>query len=288
MAVKVRAWVGCCLVLFGLVACGGISRVDHSGSANAAAGASFGGAGSGGQSGDESAGASAGRAAAGGSLGDLAACQPFKDQVPQPITVEIYNATKSWIFLGSKTPACGSAPLFGVRVYIDDVAPDQPEPVGCRATCQNHLDGIASDSCGGACPPSNIVVLGPGEAFVSEWSGLVDLDQFMPNECDALPGNPFGVGCRVGTRESPGTYLFHVEAGTDAVCGDGATACPDCVPDPRGGCTVAGATVIGNTFYGSVTVDLDERDGLTGPSGAPAAGAANLTRTVEIDVGNAQ
>ena len=283
-----RALAGCSLLLGG---CGGISRVDHSHS-ESAAGSSFGGAGSGGQSDAELAGGgSAGRAAAGGSLGDLPACVPFKDQPPEPVTVQIRNDTTSWIFLGPRTAACGNVPLFGVTtklVFASQVlAVDQYEPATCRVACQGYFDGDGSDSCRGACAPQDVVRLGPGETVVSEWSGLADLDQYMPSECDAVSGSKYGVGCKVATREPAGGYAFHVDAGTSAVCADGSTGCTECVPDTRGGCRISGAIVTEYTLNGDAYFDLDARDGLTGPAGADNAGGVPV-RTIEVVVSDAQ
>ena len=206
--------------------------------------------------------------------------------------VRVVNETTSWIFLGSPTPVCGTSPLFGVRgsVVVESqvLVLDRYEPAACRVPCHGYFGGDGSDTCGGACPPSSVVRLGPGESVVTEWSGLYDSDQWMPSECDAVSGSEWGVGCNVATRNSPGTYEFLVEAGAAVACNGGSAGCGDCLPNPGGGCTISGATIMGRMFDGYTQVDLDERDGLTGSAGADDAGTASPTRTVEVVVNDAQ
>jgi hypothetical protein len=260
------------LGLLGLGACGGVSRVDHPGLGNEAAGSSSGGANSAGRGGDEVAGtaaggsSAAGASAAGASAAGASACSRFSDEAPQSVTVTLHNDTLVPVYIGPRMQTCGATPLYEVRDASNTVVSERGP---CGNPCQGWLDGNPIGGCPAICLLPSVTKLAPGETIVSQWSGLSVLDTQLPKACNAsqLAGQG-DVNCSVDKRIEPGFYDFLSTAGSDFTCSGIPDGCGACVPAATGGCIVNGATVAGSEISAAAqSVHLDASYGISGSSG---------------------
>lgn len=269
-----RSKFGCWVALVFVCACGGVSRVDHPGLGNEAAGNGSGGQASAGRSGDEQAGsASGGRNAAGASPGGASGvsnCAQFKDDSRWSTSVVIVNDTLAPIYIGPRMQTCGAQPLYEVRDASNTVLAG-PDP--CGSSCQGWLAGEPSGGCTAICLPSEVTQLAAGESIAIPWSGLYRSDVQLPSACNGSPQLGAGpVSCSVEKLVEPGEYTFYANAGSAYACNDNPNGCGECVPGGAGGCVLRNAIVTGPDNSAQSYVQLDPGYGISG-----SAGSANMT-----------
>ena len=128
-----------------------------------------------------------------------------------------------------------------------------------------------------ACAFPSAITLQPGESLNAPWRGLDNVTKTLPKSCRSSGDS---VDCTVAQNVSPGTFQFSAQAGSALDCTQlGQKTCGPCEPNSSGGCTTAGAIVVGTAYSAEVTVKLDASYGVgAGNSG----GTDGMTRPVQI------
>jgi hypothetical protein len=211
---------------------------------------------------------------AGGDAGG--ACSQYDDEAGTTIQVRLINGTSQPIYLGPRTPGCGSGP--GLTVAVTGGAELVP-PGFCTPTCEDALLGKSVFCPPVACPINAAITLQSGQSMLLQWSGSYMQSVTLPPECP-LPND--GNQCQRVAGVKPGPYTFSSQAGTAIDCTQtGGATCPPCTGDGSNDCYTAGAVVSGTVLSAHADVMLDASYGVGG--GGADGGTA---RAVEVTFKN--
>lgn len=214
---------------FGITACGtggssseGDASADAGSSTAAGSGSGSGAAteeGSATEAGGTSMGATSMGATGMGSTDDGPGCPAFADEAsPGVISIEVTNlrAEAVWVPMGAGCIEPVPYVLTG---------PDGAE-VAWRAPACGTCEGAVQGQC--PCPPpfcdeATALYLEPGATVRYEWSGLVHVDEVVPQECPGIAD--CGATCQRAVVAPAGEHVFAIMAGGASGCAVEPCAC---------------------------------------------------------------